>query len=185
MRFTVTFLAFITIISGLYAQSWQEEMDSVLAILENQEIFDGQVLIAEKGQVLFNQAYGHEEDHGKITRTTSLGVESVSKIITSTAIMMLHDQERLKISDPLFEYFPSLPYPEVTIKDLLSMSSGLPRFLSTVIQNADTTQVISNSGIIKLIEIHKPLGGQPGNGFQYNDTNYLLLVQVIPKLTLS
>ena len=121
------FLSMFT--TGLHAQSWQEEMDSVLTLLERQDIFDGQLLIAEGGQVLFNQAYGQREDNGEITKQTALNVESVGKIITSAAVPMASYSLRQVLHKAAFWVIIILVIPFSIPKRNLSLlhSTGPPK----------------------------------------------------------
>jgi len=150
------------------AQTWQQELDSVLSLLEQDGLFDGQVLIAEKGEVLFWRSYGHHEDHvgrTSINLQTPFDVHSIGKSFTALSIMMLKERGLLDYEDKLVDYFPDLPYPSVTIRHLLTMTSGLPRFLSTALQHADTTKKMGNKDVIKLIAKHRPEGGTPCEHF--------------------
>ena len=83
-------------------------------------------------------------------------IESVTKAFTVLSILLLENRGLLKLNDPLTKFLPELTYDQVTIRHLLSMTSGLPRFLETAIKYGDTTQVISNEEIIKLVSKHQP-----------------------------
>jgi CubicO group peptidase (beta-lactamase class C family) len=161
------------------AQSWQTELDSVLKIAEAQEMYHGQILIAEKGQVLFSHAYGNKENGEAITTQTPLSIQSVTKAFTALSILILQDQGLLHLDDRINKYLPELPYPEVTIRNLLNMTSGLPRFLPTVINYGDTTRQWHNNDIIQLVSKYKPEAGSPGLEFHYNTDNYMLLASIV------
>jgi len=171
----------LCILKQIDAQSWKTELDSVLNIIEDQEMFHGQILIAEKGQVLFDKAYGNQVNGEPITTRSSLSIQSVTKAFTALSILILQDRGMLHLDDHLTDYFPELPYGEVTIRNLLNMTSGLPRFLPTVINFGDTARQWHNSDIIALIAEHKPKADLPGTKFFYNNDNYMLLGSIIEK----
>jgi len=178
-----TAILLLCLMNQINAQSWQTELDSVLNIIENQEMFHGQILIAEKGQVLFDKAYGSQENGEPITKQTSLSIQSVTKAFTALSILILQDRGALHLDDRLIDYFPELSYREVTIRNLLNMTSGLPRFLPTVINYGDTTKQWHNSEIIALVAKYKPKADLPGSKFYYNNDNYMLLASIVEKVS--
>lgn len=179
-------LLFVGWASGAIAQKWTIELDSVLQDIEKEGFFDGQILIAENGKVLFNNAYGSrgaDTLHTPISKDTPLPVFSVGKSFTALSIMRLESQGLIYYDDNLRKFIPELPYEKVTIRHLLTMTSGLPRFLETALKHADTTTVISNPGILKLIAQHQPEAGMPGEKFEYNNSNYILLALIIERVS--
>lgn len=166
------------------AQDWAIALDSVLNILAKEDFFDGQILIAEKGKVLFDETYGVIYVNGEnqiLTEDTALPVFSVGKSFTALSVMLLEAEGKLRYEDPVRKYLPELPYEKVTVRHLLTMTSGLPRFLETALKHADTTTVMSNPGILELIARHKPQAGEPGARFQYNNANYILLAAIVER----
>lgn len=160
------------------AQPWVQELDSVLTTLANQEMFNGQVLLAEKDEVVFYNGYGSY--HTKlIDTTTSLPIASVSKPITAFGIMILKEQGKLSYDDKITEYLPGMPYPNITIRQLLNQTSGIPNFLSVAIEHGDTARVMNKDEIFELIRRVSPPAGNAGEKFFYNNTNYLLCRSII------
>lgn len=183
--FKLIFFSFILLFK-LYtvdAQSWKTELDSVLTIIANEEMFHGHLLVGENGQILFNKAYGNKDNGDRITNQTSLDIQSVTKAFTALSILILQDRKLLNLNNKLTDYFPELPYNEVTIRNLLSMTSGLPRFLPTVIQHCDTTKLIKNNEIIRIVSKYQPVANAPNMRFEYNDDNYMLLASIVEKVS--
>ncbi len=177
-KLTFTLSLTLTIYLSGKSQSWQTEMDSVLTLLAQQEMFHGQLLIEQDGEIRFHKAYGND-----ISKVSPLPIQSVTKAFTAICILLLEEQGKLKLTDHLTRYFPGLPYPEVTLIQLMNMRSGLPRFLETAIQYGDTSKIMTNPEIISLAEKHKPKAGKPDTEFKYNNTNYLLLASIIEKVS--
>ena len=176
-------LLFISAHSFTFAQKWTTEMDSVLRVLEQDSLFDGQLLIAEKGNIIYSKSYGHTVSSTPISNETSMSVYSVGKSFTTTAIMILEKKELLDYDDPVKNFIPDFPYSRITVRQLLTMTSGLPRFLETALKYADTTTLISNREILQLIARHKPGAGTPGAEFAYNNSNYILLASIVEKVS--
>ncbi len=173
---------FIGLISS-YAQEWTKKIDSVLTIVSQDELFHGQVLIAENGNITFHNAYGNNEDNHKITEETPMAITSVSKTFTALSILILENRGLLKLGNRLTEYFPELPYKDVSIKSLLTMTSGLPRFQSTIEEYGDSSKVYTTDQIIKLVAKHKPKSILQREVFAYNNDNYVLLAAIIEKVS--
>ncbi|MDD7886011.1 serine hydrolase [Flavivirga sp. 57AJ16] len=176
---SIFFIAFI----NSYGQEWTAQIDSVLTIVSENQLFDGQLLIAEKGKLRFYNAYGKDENDNQITKETSLDIASVSKAFTAVAILMLVDRGHIKLDNKLTDYFPKLPYQHVTIESLLNMTSGLPRFQPTVATYQDSTKVYTSNEIIKLVAKYKPENTIKGDKFGYNGDNYMLLAAIVEQVS--
>ena len=179
-------LIFLLIFSNAGAQKWQREMDSVLNLLAEKGLFDGQVFLAKKGQVHLNAAYGEMEDQPerpKIMTTDAFQVHSVGKSMTAAGILLLVERGQLQLKDKLVKFFPETPYKNVTLEQLMSMTSGLPRFLPTALENGDTTKIMNSRELIELVWKKAPEAGIPGENFFYNNANYYLLARIIEKQT--
>lgn len=172
----------LSALNNLQSQSWANELDSVLLILEKKELFHGQILIAEKGNISFSKAYGNN-DKNPITTTMPLPIASLSKPMTALGIMILKEQKKLGFDDKVIKYLPQVPYENVTIRHLLNQTSGIPNFLSTAIRYGDTSKVMGKSGILELIGRKKPAGGIPEEKFTYNNSNYFLLRCIIESVS--
>lgn len=186
MRLLLLLTAWICTPIVLLAQDWIAPLDSTLQQLAGDSLFDGQILIAEQGQVLFHQAYGEHETHPErpaIALTDPFLVYSVGKSMTACAILKLVERGHLSLSDEMTDFWPDFPYRGVTVRHLLTMTSGLPRFLPTALEHGDTTQWLGNDAIIDLIITHQPSAVEPGYDFAYNNGNYVLLGSIIEKVS--
>lgn len=182
----IFFILFTGFSSRIVGQSWTEKLDATLSVLEKDSLFDGQVLIAEKNNILFHKSYGNLDDSGfnnDIKDNTPLVVYSVSKSFTALAIMQLMEQGLLGYDTLISDYFPNLPYNKVTISNLLTMTSGLPRFLEIALKHADTSQIYKNTKIVDLAEKQLNSEVQPNQYFSYNNTNYILLALIVEKVS--
>ena len=94
--------------------------------------FNGQILIAKNGTVVFEKTVGFADMRTKdsLSENTPMHIASVSKTFTSMAILHLMEAGSLNLDDTLGKYFPGFPYTDVTVKMLLSHRSGLPNYLN-------------------------------------------------------
>jgi CubicO group peptidase (beta-lactamase class C family) len=166
----------------LHAQS----VDSLFTTLYENYAFNGNVLIAEKGHAIYSHSFGfaNVEDSLKNSEATRFHLASVSKIFTSTAILQLKEAGKLKLDAPVVEYLPDFPIPAITIRHLLSHTSGLPDFqVFEAPHAADTSKIFSNADIIPALKGWKQPLPAPGERWSYSNTGYAVLSLVIEKLS--
>lgn len=149
--------------------------------------FNGAILVAKKGVVIFEQYHGFEDYRSKapIGDSSAFQLASVSKTFTAMGILYLMERQKLRLDDTLQMYFPQFPYMGITVRMLLNHRSGLPNYLyfcDSLWKNKD--QFLGNEELIRLMEQHKPaIAHQPNTHFQYCNTNYMLLGAIIEKVS--
>ena len=151
--------------------------------------FNGAVLVAKGGNVLYEKYAGFADPNAKttpITDSTSFHLASTSKPFTGMAILRLVEQGKIGLDDDLTLYFPAFPYAGVTVKDLLSHRSGLPNYLYFMDDKEKwpAGKMVSNNDVLNFLIQHKPdLSYRSGTRFSYCNTNYVLLALIIEKVT--
>ncbi len=164
-----------------------EQIDAFMKNLHKRSGFNGNVLIAKNGKIIYRNSFGWADylhrDSLKLTSTFELA--SVSKPLTATGIMLLVEKGRLSLDQTIDEFFPDLPYKDVTIKQLLTHYSGLPNYVYfTEDKWPNKRKGMSNIDVIDLLTKFKPARyNAPGNRFLYNNTNYMMLAAIIEKVT--
>ena len=109
---------------------------------------------------------------------------SVSKQFTATCILQLIAREKLFLEDQLTNFFPNLPYPNITIRHLLTHTSGLPEFFHFDPKWYQYNGLLKNRDVIKALEVHRPKTVfKPGDRFSYTNTNYMLLAAIVEKVS--
>lgn len=150
-------------------------------------LFNGNVLIAQKGQVIFEGCYGYKNFRSKDTLTpqTTFQLASVTKQFTAIGIMMLEEQGKLSFNDPVEKFYPDFPYPGITIHLLLCHRSGLPNYIYfTDHLIEDKVTYLTNQGVIKLLCRYKPPKYYaPDLTFDYSNTGYVVLAGIIEKVS--
>ncbi|MEL7004753.1 MAG: serine hydrolase, partial [Bacteroidota bacterium] len=182
----LTILTLLAFYQSCYSQSFTSNLDSVMRLIAKDSLFHGQVLIAENKEVVFHEAYGKFQNGDslkQITKNTPFNIASVTKAFTAVSVLILFNDGKLTLQDELTDYFPQLPYKGVSLYNLLTMTSGLPRFLETVLKYADKDEIVGNQEIIEYIARYQPASGKPGVNFNYNNSNYLLLASIIEKVS--
>jgi uncharacterized protein YbbC (DUF1343 family)/CubicO group peptidase (beta-lactamase class C family) len=140
------------------------------------------VLIGHDGHVVYQKAYGsqalipHREPR---TLDTIFDAASLTKVIATTpAIMRLFEQGEIRLNDPVTKYLPEFQggHSDITIRNLMTHFSGLRPDL-------DLKPAWSgyDTGIQRAL-VDKP-GGPPGVHFVYSDINFILLAEIVHRLT--
>jgi CubicO group peptidase (beta-lactamase class C family) len=147
-------------------------------------IFNGSILVARKGNVVFEEYRGFVNPVAKLdslNQHSAFHLASVSKTFTAMAILKLWEEGRLDINDTISKYFKDFPYPGVTVKMLLNHRSGLPNYVHYLEKYKwDKKKMVSNADVLNsLYVMHPPLQFQIGKRFSYCNTNYALLALII------
>ena len=114
--------------------SMQEKLTSIdrwLYSLSKEKQFNGAILISNKNKPDLMNIYGYQDVNKEIPLTlqSSFRLGSISKQFTAMAIMILHNKQRLEYDDPVQKYLPTFPYSDVTIRNLLTHSSGIADYM--------------------------------------------------------
>ncbi len=163
-----------------------KHIDGVLTKLHQTRNFNGVVLIAEQGEIKYERYFGYADHPSKTPFTTNSmsHIASVSKTFTAVAAMMLIEKKQLKLTDELQQYLPELPYPGVTIKHLLTHTSGLYGEQKPLIREAINGKGYNNQQILAVFtDIKPPLNFIPGSNYNYSNTNYTMLALIIEQVS--
>ncbi|HEX8039432.1 MAG TPA: serine hydrolase domain-containing protein [Chryseosolibacter sp.] len=159
-------------------QAISRHLDSLFQTVPD---FSAVMLVADNGQLLYQTAVGYRNFHTKDPLAVSdiFELASVSKQFTAMIIMMLKEEGKLAYDDPIDKYVPGLPYPSITIRNLLNHTSGLPDYQEVMDQHWDKSKVAGNEECIQyLIQYHPDKHFEPGEKFEYSNTGYLLLASI-------
>ena len=143
--------------------------------------FNGTVLVAENGNVIFQKGYGYADYDLKTPNqiNTEYRIASLTKSFTAVSILQLEAQGKLKTSDPIAKYFPSFKNgKKITIHDLLTHSSGVKSHYTMT----DTTKPITLAAFIDLMS-KQNLSFAPGSQYKYSDTGYMILAGIVEKVS--
>jgi CubicO group peptidase (beta-lactamase class C family) len=162
------------------------KLDEYLNGVQKYNRFNGNVLVAEKGNIVFQRSYGYAnfDDQRSLNDSTVFELASVSKQFTATGILLLKDRNKLQLTDSLRKYFPELPYSGITIWHMLNHTSGLPDYFWAMIEKWDKTRIAFNNDVIAFLAKEKmPLSFEPGKKWEYSNTAYMLLASIIEKVS--
>ena len=144
----------------------------------------GVFVVLSGDDVLVNRAIGWRDPSFRTPNDTStlFYIASIAKQFVATAILKLEDEGRLRTTDSLARFFPEAPPDKraITIDQLLSHTSGLARYGWDAARRDWKVEdrVAGVKGILAT-----PLGDPPGAQFSYQNTNYLLLAEIVERVT--
>lgn len=161
-----------------------EAQKAVDKLLEEED-FTGVVFSEKDGRIIAAAARGSLENGDPIKTDTPMPIGSVSKQFCAAAVLKLQEEGRLSIDDTLDKYFPEYKAgAKVTLKNLLSMRSGVPNIDEGIysIATDDKTEE-ENIAAIKEWLFPQPLGFEPDKFYEYSNTNFMLLAYIIEDIT--
>ncbi len=159
------------------------KIDSIIQSAVTHHQFNAVVLIAEKGKVKYEKAFGYREfaQQAVLKKTDIFELASVSKQFTAMVIMMLKEKGLLQYDDPVEKYL-TIPYKGITIRNLLTHTSGLPDYQDIMDQHWDKSKVAGNEDIIAYLNQYAPPKlFEPGTKYTYSNTGYVLLASIAEK----
>jgi CubicO group peptidase (beta-lactamase class C family) len=176
-----------SLIKTITAQSKAEQLKEFFDYYNVNGMFNGAVLAAVDGNIIFQKAYGFSDFENKIPLDTSsvFAIASLGKPYTATAIMMLEERGKLSYDDILSKYFPEFPeYSEqISIKHLLTHTSGIIDYLSRGLNLQQQFPIITKRIIIDSLSNQPKLLFKSGEKYGYSNSNYALLAFIIEKVS--
>lgn len=169
------------------AQNKVEQMDSLVSVRHADYELSGNVLIAEKGKIIYQKSIGlaNTKTNTPISPSSAFQLASVSKIITSVAILQLYENRKLSLKDPVKKYIPELNNGAITISQLLSHTSGLADLQILEKPYAqDTGKIFTIADIPAAINNDKnAFRSAPGEKWSYSNSGYNLLALIVERIT--
>jgi len=163
-------------------------LDSIFIKYNDSQTPGASIAILQKGKAPFIKSYGlaNLEYQLKVSSTTLFNATDLAKQFTAYCILKLQDEGALSINDKLMDYIPELSSlkEHVTIRHLLEQTSGL-RAINDVHQwtGYEKDDMLSREDILSWAKTQKSLNFHPGSKFQYNRTGYVLLSEVVSKVS--
>lgn len=182
-------LAAILLLGGRASAAGQGESPYHAAFRKLHEAgqFNGAVLISKGDTVLLDAYFGDADklEGTRLTANSLYRLASVSKTITSAAVLSLVDARKLSLDDPVQKFLPTFPYSDITVRHLLQHSSGLPEYIFGVGDYwKDRTAMMTNRDVLQwLVETKPELAFTPGQSWDYSNTGYALLPLLVEAVT--
>ncbi len=183
--FLATAICFGQTSGGLSADD-QKKIDEIATqTLASMGAPSASIAVVKNGQLVYAHAYGFANLEQKTPARPEMQycIGSISKQFTATAILMLAEQGKLSLDDPISKFVPKLTRGnEVTVRELLSMTSGYQDFwpqdyvMPNMMKSTTPQQILDGWARI-------PLDFDSGTKWQYSNTNYVIAGMIVEKLS--
>jgi uncharacterized protein YbbC (DUF1343 family)/CubicO group peptidase (beta-lactamase class C family) len=159
-------------------------LDSIVQTsIQNHEMPGAVLLVGHDGRVIYRKAFGNRSLEPKVepmTVDTIFDMASLTKVIaTTTAVMQLEEQGRIRMNDPVVKYIPEFGQNgkgDITVRDLLTHYSGFAPDIDL------TPGFISRETAYALAFAETPVA-PPETQFIYSDTNFIVLAALVERIT--
>lgn len=146
--------------------------------------------IVKNGEIVYQKytGYSNLENQTEINEYTRFNIASNAKQFTALCILKLIEQGKLNLEDDIRKYLPylykNIDY-EITISNLLTHTSGIRDYCDLMALQGKTwwKLFIDNNDALELLKSQVDLNFQPGTEYLYSNSNYILLTEIIKKIT--
>lgn len=159
--------------------------DSLVRQLQDRDQLFGCALLSQHGHILREFCHGYENfrEEQPLHQLSSFNLASVSKQFFAVGIMLLKQDGLLTYDDPVSLHLVDFPYRNVTIRQLLTHTSGLPEYFEPASRHFPLNHTISSQDILNLFKsIKLPLEFRPGDRWAYCNTNYVFLALILEQV---
>ncbi|MEK6281397.1 MAG: serine hydrolase [Acidobacteriota bacterium] len=170
------------------AQTKAAKIDEVMTTANKYRLFNGSVLVAENGKVIYKKGLGLANMEWNVPNTpeTRFRLGSITKQFTAALILQLVDQGKVKLDGKISDYLPNYRKDigeKVTVHQLLNHTSGIPSYTSQAgfIKDVSRDPYTVDDFVTKYTSSN--LEFEPGSKFSYNNSGYFLLGAIIEKVT--
>lgn len=187
MKYLLIFLLSLFIAENIHAQldaSHSDEIDKVLANLHEEGKIHGGVLVAEGEDIVYQGAFGMADRTLGIPNAanTRFVINSMEKMFTAILTLQLVEEGSISLEDPVSKHLPWFKHPradEITIHQLLSHRSGLRGYFREQMNGNLDFFIPQREVLDRMAQLE--LNFEPGQGFDYSNTGFLLLGEIIMK----
>lgn len=165
--------------------STKQSISALMNELHERGYFNGAVIVGSGDEIVYEGGFGYANIENGIPfkPDTPTDGASMGKTLTSAAILMLQADGKLELDDPVINYLPEFPYPDITVSHLITHGTGLPH-KTNVARPPLEGETRNKEWILETIVEQPPrLAFAPGTGFQYSGTGFDLAALIIERVT--
>jgi len=182
----VSLLSFAWRPGNVLAIDKSSELDRLFNYYHEVGMFNGAVLAAENGRVIYSQTFGFSDFENKTSLSPSsvFCIGSVTKPFTALAVMILKERGKLSYDDKLTKYFPEFEVyaRDVSLRHLLTHTSGMPDYANDLKMQLQHP-VLTNALVFDALVRQPALKFKAGEKYAYSNSGYFLLAMVIEKVS--
>ena len=174
----------LTTVAAQTSTPRQAQIDALMSRYAG-DVPGASLLVVKDGKPVVERGYGYAnlEQHLKAGPETDYRLASVTKQFTAASILLLRQDGKLKLSDPIRKYLPELPTSDdaITVENLLTHTSGLVDYEDLI--PASQTAQIDDADVLRMIASQDHLYFRPGSAHRYSNGGYVLLGLIVQRVS--
>ncbi|MEP6677158.1 MAG: serine hydrolase [Ferruginibacter sp.] len=183
------FLCLLVLVTDCgFAQNKKQKLDEIMKTYHNYNMFDGAVLVAEEGKIIYKAAFGLANREWNIPNTTDTKfmIGSVSKSFTAVLMLIQVQKGLISLDKTISDYLPEFsgkPAAKVTIRQLLNHTSGIPNY--DIIKDffpGISRRNFSREEYVK-VYMDSVLAFKPGTKYLYSSWGFFTLGYIMERVT--
>ncbi len=160
-------------------------IDSVLSFYHGKNQFNGTVLVQDNGKLIYEKGFGMADKEKSIPNNgnTKFKIGSTSKSFTAMMIMLLEQANKISVNDTIGKFLPGYIHGNITIQQLLTHQSGIPNYTDNpeYLVKILSKRYTPDELVFKFCS--DSLEFLPGTQFSYSNSGYVILADIIEKIT--
>ncbi len=186
--FVFIYAVYLPINAGAQSLDKQEAINEIFSKYHEYEGFQGAVLVAEQGEVIYKNAFGLSNREWNIPNQidSRFDIASISKQFTAMLVMQFYEEGKIHLDSTISTYYPEYRSDvgnQVTIHHLLTHRSGIPNYTSIPYVWTDSlANRYTREQLVKKF-CSGDLEFKPGTRYSYNNSGYLLLSTILEKVS--
>jgi len=165
-----------------------KEVDALLADWDTTDTPGAVVAVIKDGKMTYQNAYGMAdlERNVPLSPKSLFDIASISKQFTAMSILLLEEQGKLSLDDDIRTYLPNFPdYGHtITLRHMIHHTSGLRDYMDLMeLAGMPWENTYHQAEIVDLVARQKALNNNPGDEYLYSNSGYLLLAEIVHKVS--
>ena len=170
----------------IFSEEDIQYFDDELTNLLLRSRFNGHIFVARHGTILYDRSSGFSDFRNStpVSQETPFQLASITKTFTATAVLMLHQDEKLHIDSLVVKYMPEFPYSNITVRHLLNHTSGLQNYMWVMERFWTNSRMPTSEDMLQtFIKQRRPLDFRPGTRWAYSNTGYAILGLLVERVS--
>ncbi len=187
--FKIAFSIALILPSPAYAQTFEQRVDRYVSSFSSHEAFSGVILAAVGGRIIYHKGFGLASREFGIANgpDTKFQVGSISKAFTAVLALKLAEKGILKLDATISDYladYPAATGKKITIRQLLSHTSGIPHHIDAVPGYwVSQDKIFHTPRELWRLFANVPLAHEPGERFTYSSPGFYVLGAILQLAT--
>jgi D-alanyl-D-alanine carboxypeptidase len=189
LKILITVLLSLVVATAGFSQTFDKpKADQFFDRLAEKNKAMGSVLIAKDGNVVYSRSIGYGQINGSerkpLTAANRFRIGSITKMFTAVIILQLAEQGKLKLTDTLDKFIPTIPNAgRITIGQILGHRSGIhDSLIDPKLRRVSRTTAVTKAEVLELIAKGTP-DFEPDAKYSYSNSGYAVLGLIIEKVT--